>query len=227
MNVAESMVASWLRHEKCCQLVQCNLRCSPKWSRDSEGEVAIWCKGLKNELSNGVGADGTKVYKIFKGGQHRNGVNVSNVLKQMEIDVFGYDFKDNKVWACEVAYHKGGCLYGRSTKSTVEKILEKLIRAYVFWKVCIKQGTSLNLVFVTPFISDKCAECLKEIVKVARAKLQEINAPVSIQLILGDDVVDQITNKILELENESGIDDIFVRTAGLLHGNINKPVKKL
>ncbi|MBS4178786.1 hypothetical protein [Lederbergia citrea] len=104
VEIGESLLYSWLRHAKGCQLVQMN------WKPSSSS----W--ELKNEeVNQKLMIDSSEFffnkydYKIYKGT-----TSLSQLLQQAEIDVLGVNFEGDSqfLYAVDIAFHEAGLNYG-------------------------------------------------------------------------------------------------------------------
>ena len=150
-EMGESLVYSWLRHVKGCQIVQTNWKPSPTWKNqntdlNSFNNINDWFKdvdGLKNENFN-INLDTTE-----------------KILKTTECDVLGIQFKNKKkIFAVEVAYHENGLDYGGTKCNTIEKVLSKCLRIYI----CVKSifpNTPAEIYFVTPKVKGNISKTNK------------------------------------------------------------------
>ncbi len=77
IEIGKSLVYSWLRHVKKCQIVQNNWKPSPKWEK-----TEIGFQNLKDDIQNEFKNSG---YEIFK-----NTCINSQFFQQAEIDAVGF-----------------------------------------------------------------------------------------------------------------------------------------
>ena len=93
VEVGESIVYSWLRHIKRCEVVQLNWKTSPKW--DARHDVGFLQRAMDkaNEEFNGL-------FKKTK--------TVEQLLKQAEIDAMGVNIREHEIHAVDVAFHENG-----------------------------------------------------------------------------------------------------------------------
>ena len=75
--MGESLIYSWLRHEKCCQLAQTNWKASNYWEVDHWDKLSILVDKFQQFYEDKY------QFSITKGG------SVDQFLKQAEIDVLG------------------------------------------------------------------------------------------------------------------------------------------
>ncbi len=98
IEIGESLVYSWLRHVKQCQVVQTNWKPSPRWWRNAIDFEPI-IADINNNFQN-LDMD------IFGNN------NIEQFFRQAEIDVLGVsNNQENEpplYYFIDVAYHEGG-----------------------------------------------------------------------------------------------------------------------
>ena len=102
IEMGESLIMSWLRHVKECQIVQTNWKASARWELKNKDILADLLK-CSDELFKSKG------YDIYKGNS-----GIEQILAQAEIDVLGLSFgdEDTPIYAVDVAFHEAGLNYG-------------------------------------------------------------------------------------------------------------------
>jgi len=145
--MGESLIYSWLRHIKGCQLVQTNWKPSPSWKiHDEEGLEKLF-DATRHHFKSVRG------YDVFKNS------SCSQLIKQAEIDVLGISSGDQSfdVYAVDVAFHESGLNYG-SKKETIERVIKKLARAAIcvsgFFDISNGKHIFGKLIFASPKIQD-------------------------------------------------------------------------
>lgn len=118
IEIGESLVFSWLKHIKECQLVQMNWKASYKWDLKHR-EVLEQLMVVSQELfflKYG--------YDIYKGNK-----SLDQLLGQAEVDGIGinYDERQSHIYGIDVAFHEAGLNYG-SKEETVARVIKKIIR---------------------------------------------------------------------------------------------------
>ena len=117
IEMGESLIYSWLRHEKQCQLAQTNWKPSQYWSIDNYDELLKLFVKFDQHYKDKYG------YDVFKG------CSLDQLLKQAEIDAIGIAFSESaqSIFAVDIAYHEAGLNYGDKEK-TLSKIIQKCVR---------------------------------------------------------------------------------------------------
>ena len=96
IEMGESLVYSWLRHVKCCQVVQTNWKVSSQWKLYHEDMLRTLMETADTRFSEKYG------YKIFK-----KNASLAQILSQGECDAIGISLHDGipAIYATEVAFH--------------------------------------------------------------------------------------------------------------------------
>lgn len=139
IEIAESLISSWLSHVQNCQVVQTNWKIAPSPSFDKEHFVvnSLYEKG-----------------KIYFGNR-----KIETIVRQAECDVLGIKFNCNgkieAIHAVDVAFHTNGLGYGNRAEN-VKRIIKKSLRT----AICIYGGLHIGdkikvyIYFATPLITD-------------------------------------------------------------------------
>ena len=142
IEMGESLLYSWLRHAKECQIVQTNWRVSPKWELSDEDRLQT----LMNSAASYFGGFGLDVFGKNTFGQ---------LLKQAEIDVIGISFgvaNKREVYAIDVAFHENGLYYGSSSDETTACVIKKCLRA-AFCIMGYFETAEGEVIFATPRVT--------------------------------------------------------------------------
>lgn len=207
IEMGESLIYSWLRHIKGCQLVQNNWKVSPSWNLKHEDELIKMMNEVDSYFKEHYN------YEIFK-----KNSSLSQIIRQGECDAMGVSSRDSivKYHAVEVAYHRNGLNYG-SKETTVMKVIEKLVRTamclYGFF-----DAKEAEIVFVSPKIGDSCMEYLREHIDEVKVILEVCGFNFSVDLIANDDFNEKIIQPVLSVANE--VDDeaeLFLRSCQLVN----------
>jgi len=145
VEMGESLVISWLKHAKKCQIVQGNWKVSMKtWNLENEEmitEIIRFFSEYYLENNN---------FQLFK-----STTSVKQIIKQGEIDVLGVSIHSKQIenlYAIDVAFHEGGLNY-TNRGGTEANILKKLVRM-----ICTVIGyfdvKNADVIFATPKMSE-------------------------------------------------------------------------
>lgn len=108
-DICESLIYSWLKHIKECQVVETNWKKSKNWNCNNAESCQIY----------------DEFCKIF----NIENADYSKFMNQGECDVIGIKSKDNKVniICAEVAYHGKQLNYGGSSTEDADKVIKKFL----------------------------------------------------------------------------------------------------
>ncbi len=203
IEIGESLVYSWLRHIKKCQIAQMNWKPSTEW-----GEKKIDFSFLQQEISKEF-----IQYDIFK-----KNSNMDQFFKQAEIDVVGIAQQSNEttIYLADVAFHEYGLNYG-STAVTIARILKKYIRSYLIYLTYFSGIPKGVIYFITPKMSKKTiySPLMAAIDKLTR--IIEINHKVpDFQLLANEEFNQEVLSPIIKLsQNIKDTNELFLRSAQL------------
>lgn len=136
IDIAESLLVSWLRHERKCQLVQTNWK-APSWGRADDKKIEERMQMAEEFLSKAK----SNAKNFFSGytsplfGKQK----LNQLIKQVEIDVLGAvwdsEGKFTKIIVGDVAHHSKGVNYykGHSEVKVISKMLRTLAAIYAYW----------------------------------------------------------------------------------------------
>lgn len=136
IDIAESLLASWLRHERRCQLVQTNWK-APSWGRDDDQKVEERMQTAEEFLSNAKSH--SKEFFLTHDSPLFSNQKIGQLIKQVEIDVLGAAWDSEgrfiKIIAGDVAHHSKGVNYykGHSEVKVISKMLRTLAATYAYW----------------------------------------------------------------------------------------------
>lgn len=220
IDIAESLLASWLRHEKKCQLVQTNWK-APSWQiPETKAEVLmdVFSKIIKH-------FNDTHNIKIFK-----NIDQISSLFKQMECDTVGAKWNDDETVSLhigDIAYHAKGLYYSDVTKTrscefkVVAKILVSILAVYAYWNV-----KKVEVFFVSPKVQKKRENKILEIIdklnvseSLKGLKFDEIK----VYIAFNDKFKQEISRPIHELVNRgyTNTNELYLRSVQLYSENVD------
>lgn len=141
IEMGESLIYSWLRHEKQCQLAQTNWKSSAYWAILHYEELSELLGKFQQFYTDKYDFD------ISKGG------SVDQFLKQAEIDALGIAINQGHqhLYAVDIAFHESGLNYGDKEK-TLNKIIQKCVRS----ALCLYGYFGVNtgeVIFASPKIN--------------------------------------------------------------------------
>lgn len=204
IEVAESLCYSYLRHVKGCWLVQTNWKSSEHWDkRKTDAELETMFQEMRLRFDMG-GA-------VFK-----QTARVGQFMQQAEIDVVGID-QDGGIHAMDVAFHEAGLNYGGGAAN---RVLKKLLRAYMLLIAYQPPQTTLNIYFVSPKVHKAVQSPLENIFAALQEQYPEANWHLMINEGCHEEVVRQTVEKAGSVADTA---ELFVRASKLL--NLSSPAR--
>ncbi|MFA9556726.1 hypothetical protein ACERII_05450 [Evansella sp. AB-rgal1] len=202
IEIGESLLLSWLRHVKECQLVQLNWKASGKWelkNRELLEQLMTVSADLFSEKYN---------YNLYKGNR-----SVDQLIGQGEIDVLGISYEEDQsyIYAIDVAFHEKGLNYG-SREETVSRIIKKCLRT----AMCIYGYfgfTNGSIVFASPKINPSVERELMNCVEDMNLVLRHFNLDFTIRVIGNDEFGIKIVEPVLNVLGEvADTSELFMRS---------------
>jgi len=202
IEMGESLLLSWLRHIKECQLVQTNWKSSAKWELKNKEILEQLMQDSSNVFKTKYG------YDLYKGNS-----GIDQVLAQAEIDVIGisFDESDKHIYAIDVAFHEAGLNYG-SREETVSRVIKKCIRT----AMCIygyygsSDGT---IIFTSPKINPAVIKDINACTDDIALVLSNLGLNYEIRIIANEDFSDKILEPVLNvLGDVSDTSELFMRS---------------
>lgn len=204
IEMGESIVYSWLRHVKGCQIVQNNWKVSPKWPKKTLTDLEEIRKAVEEKFNN--------QYKVFK--QNKT----EQFLSQGECDAIGISFQDNSVYlyGVDVAFHTGGLNYG-SREVTVAKVIEKCIRTAMCLYYYFDRKDAM-IVFVSPKVGNRTANDIKDAISTLKDVTSGLGYNFVFEVIMNNDFKTKILDTVILASND--VDDtaeLFMRSYQMIN----------
>lgn len=201
IEMGESLLYSWLRHVKECQIVQTNWKVSPQWNPLHREELQDMMTATDRHFKARFG------FEIFK----QN--SLAQLLAQAEVDVLGVHFDENAfyVYAIDVAFHEAGLVYG-SKEETAARVIKKCIRAAMCIFDCFgkKEG---EIIFASPKVHRATMDLLQPAISELYAFLAEYGYSFVFRLIVNEEFGSSILDPILiASQNVSDTSELFMRS---------------
>jgi len=203
IEIGESLVLSWLRHTKKCQLVQMNWKPS----------VESWDLMNKSVIEQVMRESDDYFKHEHDYGIYKKNTSLSQLIKQAEIDVMGVSYAGGlrSIYAVDVAFHESGLNYG-SKDETIMKIVKKLLRT----AMCVHgyfDCSEGDIIFASPKINYNIIEsldsCLIQVEKILRKNDLNFN----IKLIANDSFNAEILQPVLEVTSSvADTSELFMRS---------------
>ena len=201
IEMGESLLYSWLRHVKECQIVQTNWKVSDKWEMQHEDEIEMLIKRIDEHF-----ADNYR-YTIFK-----KNSSIEQIIHQTECDVLGINLngRDKNFYAVEVAFHENGLNYG-TREETVMKVIAKSVRI----AMCLygyMDARDAEIIFTSPKINTAIMTdlipCINDLNNIFRLYGYEF----SVRVIANEKFNESILQPIFMVSNGvSDTSELFIR----------------
>jgi len=191
LEVCESLLYSWLRHEKNCRIVQTNWKPSKSWPlTDSDVVEKLFCD-IKSAYPNCL----------------KKNKDVQMLCKQAEIDVLGVTL-DNEYFAIDTAFHLPYLGYDNNAENITKKIFRAAICLYGYFGK--KSGT---IIFATPKIRPGEQSDLKSRVDDIRCFLAERGFEFDIMLAHDENFWSKILTPVISTAGaENDTAELFLRS---------------
>ena len=212
IEMGESLIYSWLRHTKSCQLVQMNWKTSHSWTLHNEIELITMFDELNTYFTSGTSV------KLFK-----KTTSLGQFLKQGECDVLGITMQAGTPSYCavDVAFHESGLNYG-SKQETIFKVVTKCIRTafclYAYFNTL--EGT---VIFASPFVSNGIKTEVEKHLTDLNSYFSSKGLKFQAQLICNDEFNKQILDPVLvDCKGASDTSELFARAYKLIDMFVSK-----
>lgn len=202
IEIGESLLLSWLKHIKECQLVQTNWKASYKWELKNKETLEQLMRTSTQLFSQKYG------YDIYKGNK-----SIDQLLSQAEIDVIGINYEENQsyIYAIDVAFHEAGLNYG-SKDETVTRVIKKCLRTAmcIYGYFSFSTGT---IIFTSPKINPSVEQDLMKCVDDISLVLKELGLNYKIRIISNDEFGEKILEPLLNvLGDVADTSELFMRS---------------
>ena len=201
IEMGESLLYSWLRHVKECQVVQTNWKASPQWELKNREDISSLIEFSKDSFSKQL------QYEIYKD------ISLEQFLMQAEIDVLGIssDKDGYKVYAIDVAFHEAGLNYG-SREETVSRVVKKCLRSAACLIGYFDQYDG-EIIFASPKINNAVIADMIPAIELANKVLRECKINFDVRIIANEDFESKIMSPILiASEGISDTSELFLRS---------------
>lgn len=238
IEIAESMVYSWLRKVRGCRLVQTNWKPAPEWplvhvdelERLKAASETYFADVLKNmedvrnadadaipyESGDTVTDTSAASSSVFK-----RTANLQQLIAQTECDVLGLNFEEGKfkAIAVEVAFHEGGLNYSGGRKESAKKIASKFLRTIIALRACFGVEEA-ELIFASPHVKKATLQQVNQMMDELNAFLAKENLTgFSVSVLFNDDFKTELIIPLFQSVERHGAADgseLFVRAIQLI-----------
>lgn len=206
LEMGESLLYSWLKHVKNCQIVQTNWKPSKTLPLLHEDELTNIINKTENHFLK------------YKYNLYKQNASVLQILQQAEIDLIGMRSRHGSVenvYAVDVAYHEAGLNYG-SKNVTIATVIKKCIRSAIclYGYFDIKKA---DILFASPKIGNNILSPLQECLTEAQNILSGLGYDFRFTLYSGNLFKQEILDPVLNQPNiVDDTNELFARSAQLI-----------
>lgn len=200
IEMGESLLYSWLRHVKGCQITQTNWSPSASWELHNRDRLVEIMDKTSEYFSTKYGIE------VFKKNL------LDQLLKQAEIDVVGVSYSPEPyVYGVEVAFHEDGLNYGNKS-ITIASVIKKYVRA-ILCLIGYFDFSEGEVIFATPCANKSLLSELMPKIKELQNLLTELNVNYTIRFITEEQFYKAILSPImLSSDNISDTAELFMRS---------------
>lgn len=204
IEMGESLIFSWLRHIKGCQIVQTNWSSSSLWSLKHQSDLQVIMDAVDKLFPS---------YAIF--GKKKK-VSLNQFIAQAEVDVLGSS--GDKIFAVDVAFHENGLGYGNVDENTSRIIKKSLRTAMCIYGYFDKKEA--EIIFATPIIPKQDWTKIEQGIADLENELKKLGYGFVFK-VLCDCSTPTFQTEIMDpvmdvLNNVSDTNELFLRSAKLL-----------
>jgi hypothetical protein len=201
IEIAESLIYSYLKHSEGCRIVQTNWKTSGKWivtEYETERARELFQKISTSEYFSG----------IFKNS------SFDQLIKQAEIDVLGINTAEETVYGIDVAFHSAGLNYG-SKIETAFRIIKKIFRTIFIMQSYFDENEKFNSYFITPKVNPATKVIIEDLMIKAKEVINDEN--ITIDFISNEQFYSDIVDSLLEnIDEEHDTTELFSRAIKLM-----------
>ncbi|WP_370477207.1 hypothetical protein [Tamlana flava] len=207
IEIAESLIYSYLKHVEGCRIVQTNWTTSGNWT------VTEYEKERARELFNKVSSS-----------EHFSGIFKNNsfdqLIKQAEIDVLGINTAEETIYGIDVAFHSAGLNYGNKTETAL-RIVKKIFRTIFIMQSYFDENEKFNSYFITPKVNPATQVIIEDLMIKANEVINDDN--ISIDFISNEQFYSVIVDSLLDnINEEHDTTELFSRAIKLMNLDIRK-----
>lgn len=200
IEMGESLIFSWLKHVKNCQLVQMNWKVSPNWTFENKDIIQVLMDKSNDLFSEKYG------YNIYKNN------SLDQLISQSEADVVGITFDENgsHIYAVDVAFHEAGLNYG-TRQETVERVVKKCIRTAMCILGCFNIPYG-DIVFASPKINPAVYDDITNAILDVNQILADVGLEYDVNVYCNGSFDKEILLPVIKTtENVSDTSELFMR----------------
>jgi len=203
IEMGESLLYSWLRHIKGCQLVQTNWK-KPSLSWEMKNEDTI-----NTLLSSYIEV----LRKEYNKRLYKSKVSAPQLLLQSEIDVLGasFDGDTQNLYAIDVNFDEFESSYNDIDKAII-KVAQKILTTVMFLYGHFDKKTG-DIIFVSPRIDESVISPLDKFISDIQNLLYKFDLTYNIRIIANGDFYDKIMQPVIDASKSANDSkDLFMRS---------------
>ncbi|MCK9240547.1 hypothetical protein [Desulfocurvus sp.] len=215
VEIGESLVRTWVRHCRGCQLAELNWKPSPIWPGEITAEHEQWYREGAAEFSE-------KVLKKTS--------SLSQFLGQAEVDVLGVQFVQGtarKVIAADIAFHTNGLQYGPKAE-TAARIVKKLFRTALTMDIHFP-GVPVEILFLSPKVNNATIQGVEEAARMMESFFRGRRDGFRFQIIVNQGFKNIVIDDVTPLQKQvADTSELYLRAAqlvGLFEDCVPRPAK--
>jgi hypothetical protein len=215
VEIGESLVRTWVRHCRGCQLAELNWKPSPIWPGEITAEHEQWYREGAAEFSG-------KVLKKTS--------SLSQFLGQAEVDVLGVQFVQGmarKVIAADIAFHTNGLQYGPKAE-TAARIVKKLFRTALTIDIHFP-GVPAEILFLSPKVNNATIQGVEEAARMMESFFRGRRDSFRFQTIINQGFKNIVLDDVTPLQKQvADTSELYLRAAqlvGLFEDCVPRPAK--
>lgn len=210
IEMGESLMQSYLKHIKGCLITQTNWKTLRSWKKSNEDEFEKHFNKANNKFE--------EIKKAYPKEEYPNifseKTTFEKMINQSELDIIG--IANDKIYMVEIAFHEQGLRYGNDDNKVRDRVLKKMIRAYLIWKIYFS-NYSCEIIFASPKVNPSPDGLLNECFsKLAKDNFYEKDK-VEFKYLSNKKFKEEILLPTLKtLKSDSDTSELFLRSAKLL-----------
>jgi hypothetical protein len=203
VEIGESLVRTWVRHCRGCQLAELNWKPSPMWPSEITAEHERWYREGAAEFSK-------KVLKKTS--------SLSQFLGQAEVDVFGVRFLEGgveKIIAADIAFHTNGLQYGPKAE-TAARIVKKMFRTALMFDLHFP-GIPAEIIFLSPKVNNATVPGVEEASEMMQSFFESRREHFQFRTIINEGFKNIVLDDVTPLQKHvADTSELFLRAAQLV-----------
>lgn len=203
VEIGESLVRTWVRHCKGCQLAELNWKPSPIWPAEVTIEHKEWYAEGASQFPQNV---------------LKKTASISQFLGQAEIDVLGIRFAEGnveKVIAADIAFHTHGLTYG-PTAETAARVTKKLFRTALTLDLHFP-NIPAEIIFLSPKVNPATLPSVLEAASTMQSFFEKRCGHFQFSTIVNDEFKKIVLDKVTPLQSKvSDTSELYLRAIQLI-----------